>query len=133
MDNVCNRFLQSSCRLSQTKVLNIEVPHRMKRVRGAGVTANELQISPLQRATGQAKQCRFSSIRSQQPTPRSRFFEKVNGLGILGFSGIYEFSKDPEILVCLHISRNIHHHNLYLEPNVYFKLNYLVNKNKFIG
>ncbi|KAL4592482.1 hypothetical protein LXL04_005479 [Taraxacum kok-saghyz] len=26
--------------------------------------------------------------------PRSRFFEKVNGLGVLGFSGIYEFSKD---------------------------------------
>ncbi|KAL4579974.1 hypothetical protein LXL04_016146 [Taraxacum kok-saghyz] len=24
---------------------------------------------------------------------RSRFFEKVNGLGVLGFSGIYEFSK----------------------------------------
>ncbi|KAL4555430.1 hypothetical protein LXL04_038049 [Taraxacum kok-saghyz] len=27
--------------------------------------------------------------------PLSRFFEKVNGLGVLGFLGIYEFSKDP--------------------------------------
>ena len=28
--------------------------------------------------------------------PRSQFFEKVNGLGVFGFSGIYEFSKKPD-------------------------------------
>ncbi|KAL4573604.1 hypothetical protein LXL04_020415 [Taraxacum kok-saghyz] len=30
--------------------------------------------------------------------PRSRFFEKVNGLGVLGFSRIYEFSKDVDYI-----------------------------------
>ncbi|KAL4584553.1 hypothetical protein LXL04_009156 [Taraxacum kok-saghyz] len=34
--------------------------------------------------------------------PRSRFFEKVNGLGVLGFSGIYEFSKDLDSMRVYH-------------------------------
>ncbi|KAL4562450.1 hypothetical protein LXL04_034655 [Taraxacum kok-saghyz] len=78
------------------------------RLRGA---KNRSNSSPLHMYKKKKKSCTFAKIKNNSffrkiflatvlvferfLACRNRFFEKVNGLGVLGFSGIYKFSKDP--------------------------------------